>query len=177
LFADSRRIAVGLPAISRASEPRGESWLRGTRDQTHGHGPERQMGPAMENPPPGEHRLSRRVRREQRTMRVMIRMYCVAHHQGLPVTSETEPPSRSRARNGLCHECAALLDYSSRRIESCRYGDGKPTCAQCPVHCFRPETRDHVRAVMRYSGPRMTLRHPYLAVRHLLDARRGRGRS
>jgi hypothetical protein len=32
--------------------------------------------------------------------------------------------------------------------------------------------RERVRAVMRYAGPRMLLRHPILAVLHLLDGMR-----
>jgi hypothetical protein len=32
--------------------------------------------------------------------------------------------------------------------------------------------REKVRAVMRYSGPRMAGKHPVLAVRHLLDGLR-----
>jgi Nitrous oxide-stimulated promoter len=72
----------------------------------------------------------------------------------------------------LCPECAALLDYSLDRIEACRFGAGKPTCAHCVVHCFRPAMREQIRAAMRYSGPRMTYRHPYLALRHLMDRRR-----
>ncbi|MDI9444206.1 MAG: nitrous oxide-stimulated promoter family protein [Planctomycetota bacterium] len=32
--------------------------------------------------------------------------------------------------------------------------------------------RQRVKEVMQYAGPRMLLRHPVLAVRHLLDNRR-----
>jgi hypothetical protein len=32
--------------------------------------------------------------------------------------------------------------------------------------------RERVRTVMRYAGPRMLKRHPYLAVMHILDGRR-----
>jgi hypothetical protein len=32
--------------------------------------------------------------------------------------------------------------------------------------------REQMRAVMRYSGPRMILAHPVMALRHVLDARR-----
>jgi hypothetical protein len=32
--------------------------------------------------------------------------------------------------------------------------------------------RQKVRQVMRYAGPRMLLRHPVLAIRHLLDGKR-----
>jgi len=40
------------------------------------------------------------------------------------------------------------------------------------VHCYKPEMRERIRGVMRFAGPRMALRHPLLAVRHLLDERR-----
>lgn len=36
--------------------------------------------------------------------------------------------------------------------------------------------REKIRAVMRFSGPRMLLVHPVLAVRHLLESRRERTR-
>ncbi len=68
-----------------------------------------------------------------------------------------------------CDDCAALLEYAMDRIEACRFADSKPTCARCTVHCYRPTMREQIRAVMRYSGPRMISSHPYLAVRHLLD--------
>lgn len=123
-----------------------------------------------------------RVRREQRTVALMISMHCRAGHPGAVPSSacatdsvaapEVAPHPAAAAKPGLCPVCAALAEYSRRRVEQCRFGKDKPTCARCPVHCFRPEMREHIRAVMRYSGPRMTLRHPYLAVRHLLDARR-----
>jgi hypothetical protein len=32
--------------------------------------------------------------------------------------------------------------------------------------------RERIREVMRYAGPRMILRHPILAIWHLLDGRR-----
>jgi predicted amidophosphoribosyltransferase len=109
--------------------------------------------------PNGPH-LPRRLRREQHTVEVMIRLYCRRKHSGI---------TASPASRGLCPDCSALLEYSYCRIEQCRFGTEKPTCARCTVHCFRPERREQIRAVMRYAGPRMTVRHPYLALRHLLD--------
>jgi cation diffusion facilitator family transporter len=105
---------------------------------------------------------SRRLRREARTVELMIRMYCAASH----------PPGEGASHSPLCPDCAALVDYSFERIDTCRFGAAKPVCSQCTVHCYRPAMREQVRAAMRYSGPRMTYRHPYLAVRHLLDRRR-----
>ncbi len=90
----------------------------------------------------------------------MIRMFCRDNHVG------------EASRSPLCPECASLLAYSLDRIDTCRFGVGKPTCARCTVHCFRPAMREQIRTAMRYAGPRMTYRHPYLAARHLMDRRR-----
>jgi hypothetical protein len=133
----------------------------------------------------GDHDTER-LRRVQRTIALMISIYCRGGHpEAAPV--RTCAPDASAAMGadpivgpvaavpaapGLCPACLALAEYSRRRVEQCRFGEDKPTCSHCPVHCFRPEMREQIRVVMRYSGPRMTLRHPYLAVRHLLDARR-----
>jgi hypothetical protein len=101
----------------------------------------------------------RRVR-ELKTIEAMVRMYCNGH---------------KHARAGgakLCEECGALFDYATRRLERCVFGDAKPTCANCLVHCYTAEMRERVRVIMRWAGPRMLLRHPVLAIRHQLDGRR-----
>jgi hypothetical protein len=99
-----------------------------------------------------------RMRREARTIEAMIEIYCRAHHG---------------TRGALCADCEALLDYAGLRLEKCPYQENKTTCVKCPVHCYKPAMREQVRDVMRYAGPRMLLRHPYLAVMHLLvDGRR-----
>lgn len=48
----------------------------------------------------------------------------------------------------------------------------KPTCANCPIHCYKRDMRGAIREVMRYAGPVMLLRHPVLAIAHLVDGRR-----
>jgi hypothetical protein len=86
----------------------------------------------------------------------MIRIYCRDKHAG------TSP----------CSSCRELLDYALCRLDRCPFGEQKPTCVNCPIHCYRPAMREAVRDVMRHAGPRMLWRHPILAVRHLLDGRR-----
>jgi hypothetical protein len=108
----------------------------------------------------------RRLRREARTVELMIGMYCRDNHAHTVLSSD------GRSQAALCPDCAALLDYSLRHVRECRFGSSKPTCARCAVHCFRSEMRERIKAAMRYSGPRMTCRHPYLAIRHLMDRRR-----
>ncbi|WP_211364110.1 nitrous oxide-stimulated promoter family protein [Propionivibrio limicola] len=96
--------------------------------------------------------------REQRTIAAMLRMYCHAHGHG--------------ADHDLCPDCARLLDYATRRLERCIFGDAKPTCANCLVHCYSADLREQMRIVMRWTGPRMLKRHPILGILHLLDGRR-----
>jgi predicted amidophosphoribosyltransferase len=95
--------------------------------------------------------------RERRTVDVMVGIYCRGHHD---------------SGVGMCPECAELREYAFARLDRCRFGEGKPTCANCRVHCYRPGQRERVRAVMRYSGPRMLLRHPVLAIAHVVDGKR-----
>ena len=108
-----------------------------------------------------------RLRREEKTIAAMIRLYCRDHHG---------------SKNELCTECSDLLEYARVRLDKCPYQEGKTTCAKCPIHCYKPAMREQVRTVMRYAGPRMLLRHPILTLYHLIDGRReepvdGKGRG
>ena len=108
-----------------------------------------------------EQRLARllapRLARELKTIRAMLRIACHDQHG---------------TADGLCGECAALADYAAKRLALCPYGADKPTCVNCRIHCYGPRQREQVRDMMRYAGPRMMLRHPYLAVMHVIDGRR-----
>jgi hypothetical protein len=85
-------------------------------------------------------------------------------------------PSRgaSERDGGTCGRCTSFLAYADARLDHCPYGEEKPTCANCPIHCYKREPREFAREVMRYAGPRMLLRHPVLAVLHLVDGRGGK---
>jgi len=98
-----------------------------------------------------------RRRREYRTIAAMLRIWCVDRH------------GRAVSRDGLCPECGELLAYAGQRLARCPYGESKPTCAKCPIHCYRRAQRERVREVMRYAGPRMLWRHPWQALMHILD--------
>jgi len=98
---------------------------------------------------------SRRIRREKKTIAVMIAMYCREHH--------------GSAKVDLCPACDALHAYAMQRIDKCPFCLAKPTCANCPIHCYKPDMREEVRQVMRYAGPRMMKRHPILAMLHIVD--------
>lgn len=102
-------------------------------------------------------RFVRRAR-ELKTIETMVRMYCRGHrHQG---------------GAPLCSDCGALFGYAKRRLERCVFGDAKPTCANCVVHCYKADMREQMRIVMRWAGPRMMLHHPVMAIAHLIDEHR-----
>ena len=98
-----------------------------------------------------------RIEREQKTVDTMIRIYCRGKHG---------------TEYGLCRECSDLRSYAQNRLQKCPFQQGKTTCANCPVHCYRSEMRERIRSVMRYAGPRMLYRHPIMALWHMLDGLR-----
>jgi len=98
-----------------------------------------------------------RLARELATIRAMAAIYCRDHHA---------PDS------ALCAECRDLMDYATRRLDRCVFGEDKPTCANCKVHCYSATMRERVRTMMRHAGPRMMWRHPILALAHVVVGRR-----
>ncbi|MCF0179071.1 MAG: nitrous oxide-stimulated promoter family protein [Bacteroidales bacterium] len=92
-----------------------------------------------------------KIEQEKYVVELMIRLYCKKHE----------------GNEELCEECGKLLDYAHSRLSHCKFGAEKPTCQKCPVHCYKPEMRENIRKVMRWSGPRMMLYHPIIAIKHL----------
>lgn len=95
--------------------------------------------------------MKRNPRTELKTLEKMLTIYCRAKHGN----SET------------CPRCRKLLDHAAGCLVRCQYNP-KPSCKNCPLHCWSPEIRARIKAVMRYAGPRMPLRHPLLTLRHWL---------
>lgn len=103
--------------------------------------------------------LTGRLKREHATLVCMTRIYCDHHHE-------------DHGGADLCPDCARLMRYAQRRLEKCPYGASKPTCANCPIHCYKPAQREIAKNVMRFAGPRMTVRHPIRSLTHLVDKMR-----
>jgi len=97
------------------------------------------------------------MEREKKTIESMIGIYCQGHHGN---------------KKNLCSECSELLDYAFARLDKCPYKEDKPTCSKCPSHCYKPDMKERVKTVMRYSGPRMMIKHPVLAAHHMVDGRK-----
>ena len=95
--------------------------------------------------------------REKEMVSQMIALYCRKHHGG---------------KGGLCPQCRALEEYARARSDKCPFMEEKTFCSNCKVHCYKPEMREKIREVMRFSGPRMLLVHPAAAIRHVIETRR-----
>ena len=89
---------------------------------------------------------------EMATVKKMLEIYCRAHHGN---------------NLSLCEECEALLDYARARVERCPHMETKTFCSACQTHCYAPKMREKIREAMRYSGPRMMLHAPVMALRHM----------
>lgn len=98
--------------------------------------------------------------REKKVVSLMISFYCRRNHGG----------------KELCPDCAALRDYAMLRSDKCPFMETKTFCSNCKVHCYKADMREKIREVMRFSGPRMILYHPILAVRHVMESKREKRR-
>lgn len=99
--------------------------------------------------------------REKQMVSQMIALCCRRNHH---------------TKGALCPDCAAQNDYARQRSDRCPFMETKTFCSNCRVHCYKPEMREKIRAVMRFSGPWMILYHPVAAVRHVVETKREKKR-
>ncbi len=98
---------------------------------------------------------------EKKIVSEMIALYCRKKH-GM--------------KSGLCPECAALDAYAKMRSDKCPFMETKTFCSNCKVHCYKTDMREKIREVMRFSGPRMLMVHPVMAIRHVIESKREKKR-
>ena len=80
----------------------------------------------------------KRIKKDEKVLRAFIKTYCNKHHKPLN-------------DNELCSECKVLLEYSLKRNENCPL-DHKPKCKKCAIHCYKPEYRQRIKEIMKFSG-------------------------
>ena len=102
-------------------------------------------------------KIEKKRQKEQYVVEEMIKLYCCKNHKGY-----------NRQEKKMCPVCQELSDYAKLRSEKCPFMENKTFCANCKVHCYKPQMREQIRAVMRFSGPRMILYHPVLAMWHVI---------
>jgi hypothetical protein len=92
-----------------------------------------------------------RIEFEKKTLTKMIYLYCKGQKHG-------EKP---------CEDCKKLLDYAFHRLDNCKFGESKSFCSKCTVHCYKPEMRESIKRVMKFSGPKMLIHSPIIAIKHM----------
>lgn len=102
-------------------------------------------------------KIEEKRQREKAMVSEMIALYCRKQHG---------------TKRGLCPDCAALDEYARQRSDKCPFMETKTFCSNCKIHCYKPEMREKIRAVMRFAGPRMIFRKPIPAIRHVIETKK-----
>lgn len=93
-----------------------------------------------------------RIEKDRKTLYFMIDFYCQKKH---------------KVKNNLCEDCDELYNYASKKLDLCKFGENKPSCKNCTIHCYKPDMRDRIRDVMRFSGPRVIFHRPHQYIRYV----------
>lgn len=101
--------------------------------------------------------METQIRRERKheIAEKMIMTYC--HGQ-----------NHERNHEDLCDDCRELRDYSLARTERCPHVSKTLFCVNCPTPCYKPDMKERMRLMMKYSGPRFFFRHPIIVLDHVL---------
>ena len=92
--------------------------------------------------------------KEKQLIPVMIRKYCHGNH---------------KTKGEVCEECKALTEYALFRLSKCPFKVNKQFCSFCKIHCYKPDMREKIKAVMKWSGPRMLFTHPVFVMKHVFQ--------
>ena len=104
-----------------------------------------------------EDKIAKKRHREQYVVSQMVEIYCHGNHG---------------TKGEMCDECKEIAEYAKSRSEHCPFMENKTFCANCKVHCYKPEMREKIKKVMRYSGPRIMFYHPFMAVWHVITSKK-----
>ena len=97
--------------------------------------------------------ITPRLNIEFKTIKSMTMIFCQKHH------NQSSPQ---------CDECQTFVNYAHEKLDRCPYGEIKPACNKCPIHCYKKIEREQARTIMRFAGPRMLWKHPILTLKHFL---------
>ena len=84
----------------------------------------------------------KRIKKDEKILKKFIAVYCRENHL---------KKGRKEYKDGYCKECYELLEYSLQRLHACPL-DPKPQCKHCKIHCYKPQMRQKIKEVMKFSG-------------------------
>lgn len=98
--------------------------------------------------------LAAKERHDIEVLGKFVEVYCRSHHK------EDRAPFDFKVPGGgaffsklpiLCPDCSKLLKYGLTMRLRCPQ-QPKPMCKKCPNPCYKPEYREKIREVMKFSG-------------------------
>ncbi|WP_422484557.1 nitrous oxide-stimulated promoter family protein [Gudongella sp. DL1XJH-153] len=95
--------------------------------------------------------VQEKIQREKEIVSLMIDLYYKGNSNSFTKTQYLE-----------------LTDYCLSKVDNCPFIEKKTFCSSCSVHCYDEKHRGMIKAVMKYSAPRMILYHPLLMLRHTI---------
>jgi hypothetical protein len=96
----------------------------------------------------------KKINSEKNIVKMMILYYCKKKHF---------------SKNDLCCDCEKLIEYSWLKLDKCPYGENKPACSKCEIHCYSAPMRKKIKDIMRYSGPRTIYIYPAVSIKHFIS--------
>lgn len=96
-------------------------------------------------------KIAKKVEEEKNNIKFMIELYCKKNHK----------------RDILCDECKELLEFANMKINRCPMKETKTFCSTCHIQCYPKVRREAIKTVMKWSGPRMLIYNPPLAIKHV----------
>lgn len=105
--------------------------------------------------------ITKKIEDEKNNIEFMINLYCKKNHKEI----------------GLCNDCQELLTFAKMRIDKCPVKETKTFCSSCHIHCYPKVKRESIRTIMKWSGPRMLIYNPPLAIKHIINTVKHKVRS
>ena len=81
-----------------------------------------------------KNKVEKKRQKEQYVVEEMIRLYCRKNHK-----------EHDKTTGKMCPSCQELSDYARLRSQKCPFMEEKTFCANCKVHCYKPEMREKIR--------------------------------
>ena len=95
------------------------------------------------------------LEKDRATVEAIGRIYCKRYHR-----------EASKDVSGLCESCRRAVDLTVDRAQACP-NNHEENCEDCAIKCQRGDDQKRIKEIMRYSAPRMLVRHPLMTIEYL----------
>ena len=104
--------------------------------------------------------LAEKEKHDIRILSKFVGIYCRYHHRDERAPFDFKTPGFEGLFEdslALCPGCTRLLRYGLTMRLRCPH-ELKPLCKKCPNPCYKPDYRERIREVMKFSGMHLVKR-------------------